>query len=115
MKMKQLRETCTPMRAFFQSEKEALRTLQLTDLLTESAERPQNNEETTQVDYEQDLDDSDDDENRSRVEDVFGAEFAGIPAPPPHQSHPGNSSTGKRKVEATRRESVRGISAASSF
>ena len=45
-----------------ESEKEALRTLQLTDLLTESAERPQNNEETTQVDYEQDLDDSDDDE-----------------------------------------------------
>ena len=27
------------------------RTLQLTDLLTESAERSQNNEETTQVDY----------------------------------------------------------------
>ena len=45
-----------------ESEKEALQTLQLTDLLTESAERPQNNEETTQVDYEQDLDDSDDDE-----------------------------------------------------
>ena len=45
-----------------ESEKEALRTLQLTDLLTESAERSQNNEETTQVDYEQDLDDSDDDE-----------------------------------------------------
>ena len=36
---------------FPESEKEALLTLQLTDLLTESAERSQNNEETTQVDY----------------------------------------------------------------
>ena len=40
----------------------ALRTLQLTDLLTESAERPHNDEETAQVDDEQDLDYSDDDE-----------------------------------------------------
>ena len=46
-----------------ESEKEALRTVQLTDLLTESAERPQINEETAQVDDKQDLDDSDDDES----------------------------------------------------
>ena len=52
MTMKQLRD----------SEKDALRTLQLTDLITESAERPHNDEETAQVDDEQDLDDSDDDE-----------------------------------------------------
>ena len=85
MTMKQLRE----------SEKDALRTLQLTDLITESAERPHNDEETVQVDDEQDLDDSDDDET------VAALKTSGIPAPPPHQSHPGNSSTGKRKVEAT--------------
>lgn len=45
-----------------ESEKEALRTLQLTDLLLESAERPHHDEKTAQVDDEQDLDDSGDDE-----------------------------------------------------
>jgi len=45
-----------------ESEKEALRTSQLTDLLTESVDRLHNQEETAQVDDEQDLDDTDDDE-----------------------------------------------------
>ena len=45
-----------------ESEKAALRTLQLTDLLAESPERLCNDEETAQVDDEQDLDDSGDEE-----------------------------------------------------
>ena len=89
------RDTNTDEGALPKSKKDALRTLQLIDLLTESAERPHNDEETVQVDDEQDLDDSDDDET------VAALKTSGIPAPPPHQSHPGNSSTGKRKVEAT--------------
>ena len=51
------RDTNTDKGVLPESEKEALRTLQLTDQLTESAERPHNDEETAQVD-----DDSDDDE-----------------------------------------------------
>ena len=46
------RDTNTDKGALPESEKEALRTLQLTDQLTESAERPHNDEETAQVDDE---------------------------------------------------------------
>ena len=54
-----------------ESEIKALRTLQLTDLFTESAERPHNNEETAQDDYEQDLDDLDDDETVAALKTSF--------------------------------------------
>ena len=56
------RDTNTDEGALPVSEKEALRTLQLTGLRTESVERLPNDEETAQVANEQDLDDSDDDE-----------------------------------------------------
>ena len=56
------RHTHTDDDALPESEKEAIRSLQLTDLLTESAERLRNDEETAQVGNEQDLDNSGDDE-----------------------------------------------------
>ena len=63
--------------ALLESEKEVLRTLQLTDLLTESAERPQNNEETAQIDDEQDLDDSDNEETVAALKSSLGQSSPG--------------------------------------
>ena len=55
------RHTHTDDGALPESEEEAIRSFQLTDFLTQSAERLRNDEETAQVDNEQDLDDSGDD------------------------------------------------------
>ena len=66
------RDTNTDKGALPESEKEALRTLQLTDQLTESAERPHNDEETAQVD-----DDSDDDETVAASKTSLEQSFLG--------------------------------------
>ena len=60
-----------------ESEKEALRTLQLADLLTESTEMPHNNEGAAQDDDEGDLDDSDDDEIVAALKTSLEQSFPG--------------------------------------
>lgn len=71
-----------------QSEKEALRTLQLNVFLMGSPERPQNPEKTAQED-DQDLCKLENDETTTALE---------IPASLPHKSRPRNSSVGKEKL-----------------